>query len=238
MYEITLMPGNGIGPEIIEAVKKIPVALEIDIDWETYDANKLNDKKELDRFLDSCKSTQTLLKGPIIAPKGGSYIYTDWSLQGKLDSPQSYPTINALLRRVLQCHYGIRMAKKFEGVPSRYENVDIIIVRELSEDVYVASEYTIGNSVAVALKIISKEATENIPEGDICNACGQEFTQAQKERRLSELDKELEELEEKRLDERKKREELEDKLELLEEDLLARLHVLLKVKVSNLLFTM
>lgn len=162
MYRITLMPGSGIGPEIIEAVKEIMLALEIEIDWETYDANRLNDKKGLDKFLDSCKSTQILLKGPIIAPKGGSYVYSDWSLQGKLDTPHSYPTINALLRRVLKCHYGIRIAKNYPGINSKYENVDIVIVRELSEDVYVASEYTIENSVAVALKIISKKATENI----------------------------------------------------------------------------
>ncbi len=166
MYKITLMPGNGIGPEIIEAVKKILQALDLNIDWETYDASKLNDKKEFDRFLDSCKSTQNLLKAPIIAPKGGSYIYTDWTIEGKLDAPIGYPTINALLRRVLKCHYGIRVAKKYEGITSKFDNVNFIIVRELSEDVYVGSEHTIDNDVAVALKVISKKASANI-----CNFC-------------------------------------------------------------------
>ena len=162
MYPITLMPGNGIGPEIIGAVKKIVEALDIGINWEIYDANKLNDKKELESFLDSCKSTQILLKAPIIAPKGCNYIYTDWSIDGKSEAPIGYPTINALLRRVLKCHYGIRIAKKYEGITSKYDNVNFVIVRELSEDVYVGSEHTIDNNVAVALKVISKKATANI----------------------------------------------------------------------------
>lgn len=166
MYRITLLPGSGIGPEIIEAVKKVVIALEIPIIWETYDANKLSEKKEIDKFLDSCKNNRILLKGPIEVGKGGSYVYSDWSIQGKLDTPKSYPTINNLFRRALECHYGIRVAKSYPGIKLKYKNVDLIIVRELSEDIYVGSEHTIDNNVAVALKVISKKATANI-----CNFC-------------------------------------------------------------------
>lgn len=165
MYHITLLPGNGIGPEIIEAVKKVLLSLDVKIKWEIFDADKIEYEENLNRFLDSCKNTTILLKGPLEVAKGGSYVYSDWSLHGKLEMPQSYPTINNLFRRVLECHYGVRVAKSYEGVPSKYKNVNLVIIRELSEDVYIASEYSMGDS-AVALKVTSKKATKNL-----CNFC-------------------------------------------------------------------
>lgn len=161
MYNITLLPGNGIGPEIIEAAKKVLLSLDIKIKWDIFDADKIEYRENLNRFLDSCKNTTILLKGPLEVAKGGSYVYSDWSLHGKLEMPQSYPTINNLFRRVLECHFGVRIAKSYEGVPSRYKNIDLVIMRELSEDVYVASEYSMSDS-AVALKVVTKKATENL----------------------------------------------------------------------------
>jgi len=161
MNHITLLPGNGIGPEIIEAVKKVLLSLDVKIKWEIFDADKIKYEENLNRFLDSCKNTTILLKGPLEVAKGGSYVYSDWSLHGKLERPKSYPTSTTLFRQVLECHYGVRIAKSYEGIPSRYKNIDLVIMREQSEDVYIASEYSMGDS-AVALKVVSKKATKNL----------------------------------------------------------------------------
>jgi len=157
--KVTLIPGDGIGPEIIEATKKMINSTGIKINWETFNTQK-EDTNWLNQVLENCKKNNVVLKGPLCVPKGGDYINTNWSMKGKLDIPMSYPTINNALRRALECNVGLRIAKNFAGVPSKYKNVDIVIIRELTEDVYIANEYSLQNCAAIALKVTTVNATE------------------------------------------------------------------------------
>lgn len=148
-YKITLIPGDGIGPEVISAAKKVIDASGVDIDWDIVEAgatimNKYNTPLP-DYVLESVKTNKIALKGPITTPIG-----------------KGFRSVNVALRQTLNLYANVRPIKSYKGIPSIHENVDFIIVRENTEDLYAGIEHMIGEDAAESIKIITKKASMRI----------------------------------------------------------------------------
>ncbi|KEI85913.1 isocitrate/isopropylmalate dehydrogenase family protein [Clostridium botulinum] len=148
-YDITLIPGDGIGPEVTEAARKVIDAVGADINWHVVEAGeKVLDKYKTplpDYVLDSIKETKVALKGPVTTPVG-----------------KGFRSVNVTLRKSLNLYANIRPVKSYKGIKSRYENVDLIIVRENTEDLYAGIEHMIGDDIAESIKVITKKASNRI----------------------------------------------------------------------------
>ena len=160
-YTITLIPGDGTGPEITEVVKKVVDATGIKINWDIVEAGESAPEPLSDKVLESIRKNKVALKGPITTPIG-----------------KGYRSINVALRQLLDLYACVRPCKIYKGVKTRYENVDIVIVRENTEDLYAGVEFALGsdemkeimklskgkikNESAISIKPISKEASERI----------------------------------------------------------------------------
>jgi len=148
-YRITLIPGDGIGPEVTEAARRVLDASGVKIEWEIVEAGE----KVMGQYgtplpdyvLESVKRNKVALKGPITTPVG-----------------TGFRSVNVALRQALNLYANVRPVKSYEGVPSRYTNVDLIIVRENTEDLYAGIEYMAGDDAAVGVKIITRKASERI----------------------------------------------------------------------------
>ncbi len=128
MYTITLIPGDGTGPEIAEAAKRVIEATGVPIQWEVQEAGIDVFEKEgtplPQRVIDSIKKNKTALKGPITTPVG-----------------TGFRSVNVTLRQVLDLYCCLRPSKTFKGVRTRFQNIDLIIVRENTEDLYAGIEF-------------------------------------------------------------------------------------------------
>jgi len=146
---ITLIKGDGIGPEVTSAAKKVIDASGVDIVWEEVEAGAHVIEKYgtplPDYVLDSIKKNKIALKGPVTTPVG-----------------KGFRSVNVTLRQSLDLYANVRPIKTFKGIPSRYENVDLIIVRENSEDLYAGIEHMVGEDAAESIKIITRKASERI----------------------------------------------------------------------------
>lgn len=135
MYTITLIPGDGTGPEIIEATKRVIEATGVPISWDIQEAGLEVYEKEGNplpqRVLDSIKRNRIALKGPITTPVG-----------------KGFRSVNVSLRQDLDLYCCLRPCKSFKGTKSRYENIDLIIVRENTEDLYAGIEFEKGSEGA------------------------------------------------------------------------------------------
>ena len=148
-HTITLIPGDGIGPEVTEAVVRILLAAKLDIEWERHDAGVLAFEKTGETLpgalLDSILRNKVALKGPVTTPIG-----------------QGFTSVNVGLRKALSLYANLRPVKNLPGVQSRYDNVDLIIVRENTEDLYAGLEHEVVPGVVESLKIITEKASTNI----------------------------------------------------------------------------
>ncbi|MBU3200135.1 isocitrate/isopropylmalate dehydrogenase family protein [Clostridium estertheticum] len=150
-HNITLIPGDGIGPEVTTATVKILEKSGVEINWEIVRMGA----EVIEEFgtpmptyvLESIKKNKVALKGPVTTPVG-----------------KGFKSVNVTLRQELNLYANIRPIRTFEGVPSRFENVDLIIVRENSEDLYAGIEHMITEDIAESIKIISKKASDRIVE--------------------------------------------------------------------------
>jgi isocitrate dehydrogenase (NAD+) len=148
-HTITLIPGDGIGPEVTAAVLRILAAAGATIEWERHDAGLL----ALERFgttlpvdlLDSVKRNKVGLKGPITTPIGGGYT-----------------SVNVGLRKALGLYANLRPVYNLPGVPARFQGVDLILVRENTEDLYSGLEHEVVPGVVESLKIITEVASTRI----------------------------------------------------------------------------
>src|SRR5688500_2002548 len=148
-YRITLIPGDGIGPELAEATRRVLDASGIQFDWLVVDAGA----DVMDRYgtplpehvLDSIRDTKVALKGPITTPVG-----------------EGFRSVNVTLRQALDLYANLRPARSMKGVETRYEDVDLIIVRENTEDLYAGIEHRVGKDAAESIKIITRAASERI----------------------------------------------------------------------------
>ena len=153
MYNVTLIPGDGIGPEVAvsKSMVRVVEATGIDINWEIVNAG-LNVIEEYntplpDHVIESIKKNKIAIKGPITTPVG-----------------KGFKSVNVTLRQALDLYVNLRPIKTFKGIKSRYENVDLVIVRENTEDLYAGIEHKLGDYGAESIKIITKAACERIVE--------------------------------------------------------------------------
>ncbi len=148
-HTITLIPGDGIGPEVAVAVKKIIAAAGVDITWQERSA-----RGDLDRrgdhlaqlaVVESIRKNRVALKGPLATAVA-----------------MGPPSINVGLRKALDLYANVRPVKNLKGVSSRYYDVDIVLIRENTEDLYAGLEHEVVPGVVESLKIITEKASTRI----------------------------------------------------------------------------
>jgi len=148
-HRVTLIPGDGIGPELAEASRRVLDASGISFEWEVVDAGE-GVMAEYgtplpEHVLESVRRNKVALKGPITTPVGSGF-----------------RSVNVALRQELGLYANLRPARSMQGVVSRYEDVDLVIVRENTEDLYAGIEHMVGRDAAESIKIITREASERI----------------------------------------------------------------------------
>ena len=148
-HTITLIPGDGIGPEVTTAVVRIFTAAGLDIDWDRQDAGVIAFKKYGQslpaQLLESVRRTKVALKGPVTTPIA-----------------EGFTSVNVGLRKALDLYANLRPVKNLAGVTSRFADVDLIIVRENTEDLYAGLEHEIVPGIVESLKIITGRASTRI----------------------------------------------------------------------------
>jgi len=148
-HDITLIAGDGIGPEVTGAVVTILEAAGLQANWDAHDAGVLALERHGEplpqALLDSIRRTKVALKGPVTTPVGGGFT-----------------SVNVGLRKALNLFANLRPVWNIAGVPSRYTGVDLVIVRENTEDLYAGLEHEVVPGVVESLKIITAEASTRI----------------------------------------------------------------------------
>ena len=150
-HKITLLPGDGIGPEVSHAAREIVEASGVSVEWEVF-AAPLEDGKRVGEFprqqaVDSVRRTHVALKGPMAT--------------GVAEGP---PSINVALRKELDLYANLRPVRNVSGVSSRWTGVDVVIVRQNTEDLYAGLEHTVVPGVVESLKIITERASTRIAQ--------------------------------------------------------------------------
>jgi isocitrate dehydrogenase (NAD+) len=148
-YTVTLIPGDGIGPELARAAVTVLEATGLSFDWRVAEAGESEIARHgtplPESVLDSIRETKVALKGPITTPIG-----------------EGFRSVNVTLRQALDLYANLRPARSMKGVETRYEDVDLIIVRENTEDLYAGIEHRVGPDAAESIKIITRAASERI----------------------------------------------------------------------------
>ncbi|HEY3136154.1 MAG TPA: isocitrate dehydrogenase (NAD(+)) [Blastocatellia bacterium] len=148
-HKITLIPGDGIGPEVTGATISVLRATGFEADWETFvvgaEALSRYGDPLPDDLIQAIKRNKVALKGPVATPVGTGFVSS-----------------NVRLRKALDLYANLRPVKSMKGVPSRYENVDLIVVRENTEDLYSGLEHEVVPGVVESLKIITDRASRRI----------------------------------------------------------------------------
>ena len=167
MRAITLIPGDGIGPEVIASTREIVLASGAQVRFEETIAGQRAEREQgtpLPRAVfDSIDSTQLALKGPTQTPFGGDYrVHIERADKSGKVGKRSYPSISIALRKELGLFVNVRPVKNYPGVTTRFEHVDLLIFRENSEDLYAGIERMVDEGTAEAIKIISVRATERV----------------------------------------------------------------------------
>ncbi len=148
-HTITLIPGDGIGPEVVAAVVQIVEAAGVEVEWET----QLAGAHALEKYgttlpeslLESVKRNKVALKGPITTPVG-----------------KGFTSVNVGLRKALDLYANLRPVRALPNVESRYPNLDIVIVRENTEDLYAGLEHVVIPGVVESIKVITAKASTRI----------------------------------------------------------------------------
>ena len=151
-YLVTLIPGDGTGPEITRATRRVLEGTGVPFEWDVQEAGIDVFQKEGTplpaRVLDSLRRTKVGLKGPITTPVG-----------------TGFRSVNVTLRKELDLYACIRPCKTYPGVRSRYDKIDLVIVRENTEDLYSGIEFERGSKGALALRdLVRAESKREIPE--------------------------------------------------------------------------
>src|SRR5690348_4885840 len=145
-HTITLIPGDGIGPEVTNAVTSVLAAAGVQIEWDRHDAGVAAFEKTgqtlPQELLDSVSRNKVALKGPCTTPVG-----------------EGFTSVNVGLRKALDLYANLRPVSNLPGVPSRFQGIDIVIVRENTEDLYAGLEHQVIPGVVESLKIITAVAS-------------------------------------------------------------------------------
>ena len=149
MRTITLINGDGIGPEIADSVVKIIASSGLEIDWDIQTAGADVIESEgtplPQRVLDSVRKNKVALKAPVTTPIG-----------------KGFRSVNVQLRKELDLYANLRPCKNLPNVKTRFDGVDLVVVRENTEDLYAGVEEQIDENTAHSIKIITREASERI----------------------------------------------------------------------------
>ena len=148
-HKITLLPGDGIGPEVTAAVVQMIECAGVDVEWEKFFVGA----EAISRFgdplpqevLDSILRNKVALKGPVTTPIG-----------------TGFASINVRLRKTLDLYSNLRPVKSMPNVITRYENIDLVVVRENTESLYAGLEHEVVPGVVESLKIITEKASTRI----------------------------------------------------------------------------
>jgi isocitrate dehydrogenase (NAD+) len=148
---VTLIRGDGIGPEIADAVLRILEAAGAQLEFDEQIAGLAAVERERDPLpahtVESIERTRLALKGPLATPKG-----------------EGYRSVNVALRQKFDLYANVRPVRSIPGVPARYDNVDLVVVRENTEDIYAGIEHYVGpgRSAAESIAVITRHGSERI----------------------------------------------------------------------------
>lgn len=149
MRRVTLIPGDGVGPEITEAMRRVIEATGVELEWEIVEAGA----GVVDKFgtplpesvLRSIRENKVAIKGPITTPVGSGF-----------------RSVNVALRKELDLYACVRPTFSLRGVRSSYDNIDLVVIRENTEDLYAGDERMVDNDTAESIKRITRRASERI----------------------------------------------------------------------------
>ncbi|MFY9114271.1 MAG: isocitrate/isopropylmalate dehydrogenase family protein [Dethiobacteria bacterium] len=149
MHRVTLLRGDGSGPDISAAVLKVIDGAGVKIEWEEVIAGEEALKRYgtplPDEAVESIRRNKVALKGPLTTPVG-----------------TGFRSVNVALRQKLNLYANLRPAKSYPGVRSHYKDIDLVVVRENTEGLYSGVEHKVGEDAAESIKIITRKASENI----------------------------------------------------------------------------
>ncbi len=150
-YRITLIPGDGIGPEVVEATQKVLAATGIDFDWEVHHAGlevaRLTGTPLPPSVIEAVRRNKVALKGPVTTPIGGGF-----------------RSVNVTLRQTLDLYANVRPVRSLPGVDPRFGEVDMVIVRENTEGLYAGLELMILPGVAQSIKLTTERSSTRIAD--------------------------------------------------------------------------
>src|SRR5262249_45544287 len=145
-HKVTMLAGEGIGPEVAMATRGILEAANLQIEWEEIEARQDDSGGLVNQAaIDSVRRNRVALKGPTTTAVGGGA-----------------PSVNVALRKALDLYANLRPVKNLPGVKSRVDNVDVVIVRENTEDLYSGLEHEVVPGVGESLKIITEKTSTRI----------------------------------------------------------------------------
>jgi isocitrate dehydrogenase (NAD+) len=146
---VTLIPGDGTGPEVTDSVKEVIEALGVDIEWEVAEAGETVMEEEgtplPESVLESIRRNKVGLKGPLTTPVGAGF-----------------RSVNVALRKELDLYANVRPSLSLPGIDLPYKDIDLIIFRENTEDLYAGVEHMVGKDAAESIKIITRAGTERL----------------------------------------------------------------------------
>jgi len=149
MHRITLIPGDGIGPEVAGATRRVLEATGVQFDWDIRNVGEsqiaINGTPLPEDTLASVERNRIALKGPITTPKG-----------------IGFRSVSVELRKKFDLYANLRPIKTYPGIPSKYDNVDLVIVRENTEDLYAGVEFMVSSDIAQSVKIFTRKGCERI----------------------------------------------------------------------------
>ena len=148
-HKITLIPGDGIGPEIVSATVRVLEATGVDIEWETHILGAQAQEKFgttlPESTIESIRRNKVALKGPQMTPIG-----------------KGFTSVNVGLRKALDLYANVRPIKALPNVPCKYPGLDLVVMRENTEGLYVGLEHTVVPGVVESLKIVTEKASRRI----------------------------------------------------------------------------
>ncbi|MGM0472310.1 MAG: isocitrate dehydrogenase (NAD(+)) [Bacillota bacterium] len=149
MHRITLIPGDGIGPEVSKAVQKVIAASGVEIEWEEVNAGAgVMDEYGTplpEEVLETIRKNKVALKGPITTPVGSGF-----------------RSVNVAIRKKLDLYTNLRPVKSFSGAPTKFADIDFVVFRENTEGLYAGIEHKVGDDAAESIKVITRQASEKI----------------------------------------------------------------------------
>jgi len=145
-HSVTLIPGDGVGPEVVESARRALEATGVEFQWEVLNVGESALAKEgsllPERLFESIRRNKVVLKGPTTTPVG-----------------TGFRSVNVALRMMLDLYACLRPCRSHPVIPSRYENVDIVVIRENTEDLYAGIEFKKGTSEAERLATFVLQST-------------------------------------------------------------------------------